>query len=89
MAVEALCPCSGPDEGKMCPESFEQGEDGGLVVNKVILKCIALPENPRLTVLRGISRTWTLTSSELTTEVLSAAGVDPAQVVQFICGPGV
>lgn len=89
MAVEALCPCEGEDEGKMCPVSFEQGEDGGLVVNKVVLKCIALPDNPRLTVLRGSGRTWKVTSSELTTEALSAAGVDPAQVIWFSCGPGV
>ena len=88
-ASEVLCPCEGEKEGLFNLVSFEHGEDGGLVVAKVTLQALVLPDNPRLTVLRGASRTWKVTSDELTTEALSAAGVDVSQVVQFSCGPGV
>ena len=89
MAVEALCPCEGEDEGKMCPESFEQGEDGGLVVNKVVLKCIALPDNPRLTVIKGRGRTWKVTAEELTKEAMEARGVTLSDVLSVQCAEGV
>ena len=35
-----LCPLSGEGEGKFCPVSLEEGEDGNLIVNKCILKCL-------------------------------------------------
>lgn len=35
-----LCPLSSEGEGKFCPVSYEQGEDGSLLVNKCVLKCL-------------------------------------------------
>ena len=37
---DVLCPLSGEGEGKFCPVSLEEGEDGSLIVNKCILKCL-------------------------------------------------
>ena len=37
---DVLCPLSGEGEGKFCPVSLEEGEDGNLIVNKCILKCL-------------------------------------------------
>ena len=34
-----LCPLSGEHEGQFNPVSYEEGEDGGLLVNKCVLKC--------------------------------------------------
>ena len=35
-----LCPLGVEGEGKFCPVSLEEGEDGNLIVNKCILKCL-------------------------------------------------
>lgn len=37
---DVLCPLSGEGEGKFCPVSYDEGEDGSLLVNKCILKCL-------------------------------------------------
>lgn len=37
---DVLCPLSSEGEGKFCPVSLEEGEDGNLIVNKCILKCL-------------------------------------------------
>ena len=37
---DVLCPLSGEGEGKFCPVSLEEREDGNLIVNKCILKCL-------------------------------------------------
>lgn len=37
---DILCPLSGEHEGQWSPVSLEEGEDGGLVVVKCILKCL-------------------------------------------------
>lgn len=36
---EILCPLSGEGEGRFCPVSYEQGEEGGILVNKCVLRC--------------------------------------------------
>ena len=41
-----LCPLSGEGEGKFCPVSLEEGEDGNLIVNKCILKCLVHVSEP-------------------------------------------
>lgn len=35
-----LCPLSGEHEGRFCPVSLEEGEDGSLLVVKSVLKCL-------------------------------------------------
>lgn len=35
-----LCPLSGEHEGQFSPVSYEEGEDGSLIVNKCVLKCL-------------------------------------------------
>ena len=37
---DVLCPLGVEGEGKFCPVSLEEGEDGNLIVNKCILKCL-------------------------------------------------
>ena len=43
---DVLCPLSGEGEGKFCPVSLEEGEDGNLIVNKCILKCLVHVSEP-------------------------------------------
>ena len=43
---DVLCPLSGEGEGKFCPVSLEEGEDGSLIVNKCILKCLVHVSEP-------------------------------------------
>lgn len=40
MVADTLCPLTGAREGQFSPIDFEQGEDGGLVVNKMRFKCL-------------------------------------------------
>lgn len=42
---DVLCPLSGEGEGQFSPMSYEEGEDGSLLVNKCILKCLVHPES--------------------------------------------
>lgn len=44
---DVLCPLSGEGEGTFCPVSYDEGEDGSLLVNKCILKCLVHPDIPR------------------------------------------
>ena len=37
---DVLCPLSGDNVGQFLPVSYEEGEDGNLLVNKCVLKCI-------------------------------------------------
>lgn len=37
---DVLCPLSGDNEGQFSPVSYEEGEDGSLLVNKCVLKCL-------------------------------------------------
>ena len=37
---DVLCPLSGDKVGQFSPVSYEEGEDGGLLVNRCILKCL-------------------------------------------------
>lgn len=37
---DVLCPLSGEGEGQFSPVSYEEGEDGNLLVNNCILKCL-------------------------------------------------
>ena len=37
---DVLCPLSGDNEGQFNPVSYEEGEDGSLLVNKCVLKCL-------------------------------------------------
>lgn len=37
---DVLCPLSGEHEGQFSPVSYEEGEDGSLLVNKSVLKCL-------------------------------------------------
>lgn len=41
---EVLCPKDGPYEGQLNPVSYEEGEDGGLIVNRCILKTLVYGE---------------------------------------------
>lgn len=43
---DVLCPLSGEGEGKFCPVSYDEGEDGSLLVNKCILKCLVHVSEP-------------------------------------------
>ena len=88
-ASEVLCPCEGEKEGLFNLVSFEHGEDGGLVVAKVTLQALVLPENPRLTVIKGRGRAWKVTAEELTKEAVEAAGVTLSDVLSVQCAEGV
>lgn len=37
---DVLCPLSGEHEGQFSPVSYDEGEDGSLLVNKCVLKCL-------------------------------------------------
>ena len=37
---DVLCPLSGDNVGKFLPVTYEEGEDGNLLVNKCVLKCL-------------------------------------------------
>ena len=37
---DVLCPLSGDNKGQFSPVSYEEGEDGGLLVNRCVLKCL-------------------------------------------------
>lgn len=37
---DVLCPLDGPQEGQICPVSYEQGQDSGLLVSRCVLKCL-------------------------------------------------
>lgn len=39
-SFEVLCPLSGTEEGMFSPVSYEEGEDGNLLVNKCVFKCV-------------------------------------------------
>ena len=43
---EVLCPLSGEREGQISPVDYEQGEQDGLVVNKLRFKCVIQKEDP-------------------------------------------
>lgn len=43
---DVLCPLSGEGEGQFNPVSYQEGEDGNLLVNKCILKCLVQKEDP-------------------------------------------
>ena len=52
---DVLCPLTGENEGQFNAVSYEEGEDGGLLVNRCILKCLVhhfeepVPPDPRKT----------------------------------------
>lgn len=37
---DVICPLSGDNVGQFLPVSYEEGEDGNLLVNKCVLKCL-------------------------------------------------
>ena len=37
---DVLCPLSGDNVGQFLPVTYEEGEDGNLLVNKCVLKCL-------------------------------------------------
>lgn len=41
---DVLCPLNGEYEGQFCPQSIEEGEDSGLLVNKCVLKALVYGE---------------------------------------------
>lgn len=41
---DVLCPLSGDQEGAFCPQSYEEGEDSGLLVNRCVLKALVYGE---------------------------------------------
>lgn len=43
---DELCPLDGAQEGQFNPVSYEEGEDGGLLVNKCVLKCLVYDDAP-------------------------------------------
>lgn len=43
---DVLCPLSGEREGQISPLDYEQGEQDGLVVNKLRFKCVIQTEDP-------------------------------------------
>lgn len=45
-AFDVLCPLSGEGEGRFCPVSYEEGEDGSLLVNRCVVKCLVHPAPP-------------------------------------------
>lgn len=51
---DVLCPLSGDNEGQFSPVSYEEGEDGSLLVNKCVLKCLVHkgPPIPAKTIVR-------------------------------------
>lgn len=42
---DVLCPLSGDYEGQFCPQTIEEGEDSGLIVNRCILKALVYGEH--------------------------------------------
>lgn len=42
---DVLCPLSGDFEGQFCPQTIEEGEDSGLIVNRCILKALVYGEH--------------------------------------------
>ena len=40
IVFDTLCPLSGDNVGQFLPVSYEEGEDGNLLVNKCVLKCL-------------------------------------------------
>ena len=50
IVFDTLCPLSGDNKGQFLPVSYEEGEDGGLLVNKCVLKCLVhnSPDNNKL-----------------------------------------
>lgn len=43
---DVMCPLSGEGEGQFSPVSYQEGEDGNLLVNKCVLKTMVQKEDP-------------------------------------------
>lgn len=81
---DVLCPLSGDNEGQFSPVSYEEGEDGSLLVNKCVLKCLVhnAPPVPAKTIVRfadDTSRTYDI-QGQLEIDWLGS-GIYPGEVV--------
>lgn len=81
---DVLCPLSGDNEGQFNPVSYEEGEDGSLLVNKCVLKCLVhkAPPVPAKTIVRFADDTSLTYDIKGTLELnWLGPGVYPGEVV--------